>query len=281
VSDQSGGGAKPGIVLIHGLWLTPLCWEFWVQHYRERGYQVKAPSWPGMEFSIDELRADPSILNGLGILEVVGHYVKVIRRMPSPPILIGHSFGGLVVQMLLDRGYGSAGVALHSAPAKGVWKLPWSALRASFPVLRNPVNRLRTVPLTPKQFHYAFTNTMDAGPALAAYNRYHIPAPGRPLLQAALANITSGAATTVRFNNNDRAPLLFIAGDADHNVPPAMNRSNYNRYQGSTAVTDFKEYPGRGHFTVGESGWEDVANYALDWATNPPNTEALLIGRPL
>ncbi len=254
-------------MLIHGLWLTPRGWEGWVDRYRSRGYTVLAPAWPGMDVEVEALRDDPSVMDGLGVTEIADHYTRIMRGLDEPPIIMGHSFGGLITQMLLDRGLGSAGVAIHPAPIKGVLRLPLSSLRSSSPVLRNPANRKRTVALTPEQFHYGFADTLSPGDARRLYDRYHVPTPGRPLWQAATANLLPNAATKVNLRNNDRAPLLLVAGGADHTVPVSLVRENQQRYHHSTAVTDYKEYPGRPHFTMGVSGWEEVADYALRWAT--------------
>jgi alpha-beta hydrolase superfamily lysophospholipase len=264
--DRTAGATKGTIVLIHGLWLSTHSWEHWVDRYAEAGYRVLTPGWPGMDVDVEVLRKDPTVMNGLGVGEVADHYETFIRSLDAPPILMGHSLGGLLVQILLDRGLGSVGVAIHPAPPKGVLRLPISAVRASAPVLSKPSNRNRTVSLTPKQWHYAFTNTMNEKDSKAAYARYHVPAPGRPLFQAATANLNPGAATKVNFGNDDRAPLLLIAGGADHTVPAAMVRENLRRYRRSTAVTDLQEYPDRPHFTTGAPGWEDVADYALRWS---------------
>jgi hypothetical protein len=168
--------------------------------------------------------------------------------------------------MLLDRGLGSAGVAIDSAPVKGVLRLPVTSLRSAFPVLNNPANRKRTVGLTPQQWHYGFTNTMGDAESQEAYDRYHVPSSGRPLWQAATANLLPDAATKVNFSNNERAPLLMIAGGADHTAPASMNRENVKRYHKSSAITDYREFAGRPHFTCGAPGWEDVADFALSWA---------------
>jgi pimeloyl-ACP methyl ester carboxylesterase len=276
VSEQSGEeNAKATVMLIHGLWLDPLCWEHWIERYAAAGHEATAPSWPGMEVGVEALRQDPSPMNGLGVVEVADHYEGIIRALDSPPIIMGHSFGGLLVQILLDRGLGSAGVAIHPAPPKGVLRLPVSSLKSAFPVLHNPANRKKTVALTAEQFHYGFTNTMSEPGAHEAYDRYHVPAPGRPLFQAATANFTPNAATKVNLANNDRAPLLLIAGSADHTVPAAMTRENHKRYHRSTAVTDYKEFEGRSHFTIGEPDWETVADHALDWATSQAKAQPL------
>jgi pimeloyl-ACP methyl ester carboxylesterase len=254
------------IVLIHGLWLTPRCWENWVQRYGRVGYRVLAPPWPGLEGEVEELRRDPSPLARLDTARIVNHYEGLIRGLDRPPIIMGHSSGGAFVQLLLNRGVGAAGVAIDSATVKGVLHLPLSTLRATWPVLGNPLNRNRAVPLTPEQFHYAFTNTMSEDESRRVYERYHVPAAGRVLFEAALANANPRAATRVAFGKNDRPPLLLLAGGADHVVPPSVNRENAGRYRRSTAITAYHEFPGRSHFTIGQDGWEEVADYALDWA---------------
>jgi pimeloyl-ACP methyl ester carboxylesterase len=254
------------IVLIHGLWMTPLSWEHWVERYERRGHTVLAPAWPGMEGDIDELRRDPSRVAHLGVAEIVDHYEQVIRALDTPPIIMGHSFGGLFTQLLLDRGLGAAGVAIDSAAARGVFTLPPPELRSAFPVLKSPLNNHRAVALSPEEFHYAFTNTLSDEESQRAYERYAVPGPGRVLFQAALANFNPRAATHVDYRNDDRAPLLFIAGGEDHVIPAKVNEANAKHYRHSRAITDFKEFPGRVHFTIGQPGWEEVADYALDWA---------------
>jgi alpha-beta hydrolase superfamily lysophospholipase len=254
------------VVLIHGLWVTALSWEHWIERYTERGYNVIARGWPGMDVDIEQLRADPSSVANLGITEIVDHFDRIVRQLDRPPILIGHSFGGLIVQVLLDRGLGAAGVAIDPAPVKGILKLPLSTLRVSFPVLRNPANLHRSSSLTPEQFHYAFTNTLNDEEAAAVYERYEVPGPDRVLFQAGLANFTPNASTRVDFRNDNRAPLLLIAGGKDHISPASLTKANFDLFKESKAVTSYKEFPERSHFTIGEKGWEAVADYAIDWA---------------
>jgi pimeloyl-ACP methyl ester carboxylesterase len=255
------------IVLIHGLWMTPRSWEKWIERYRDRGYRVVAPAYPGLEVEVEALRADPSPIEALTVPETVEHLEGIVRDLGSPPIIMGHSFGGVLTQILLDHGFGAAGVAIDSVPAEGVKVVPLSQIKASFPVLRNPANRHRAVPFTPEQFHYAFTNTLSEEESAQVYERYHIPAPGGWVWGGVLANFEPGHQDTwVNFENDDRAPLLFIAGGEDNIMPASVNESNAKHYEKSNAVTDYKEFPGRSHYTVGQDGWEEVADYALDWA---------------
>ena len=264
------------VVFIHGLWMTPLSWENWVEHYTDKGYKVVNRSWPGMEGDIEQLRRDPSKIAGLGITEIVDHYQDIIEELDSPPIIVGHSFGGLITQILLDRGLGAAGVAIAPAPVKGILFLPFSTLKVTAPALSNPANIHRAVPLTPEQFHYAFTNNMSEEESLEVYNRYAVPGPDHVLFQDAFANFNPNAASTVDFLNNDRAPLLLIAGGLDHISPPSVVKANHKLYGRSRAVTDYKEYPERTHYTLGQDGWEEVADFAIDWAADQASGRAKL-----
>jgi len=254
------------IVLVHGLWMTALSWENWVKRYEDRGFRVIARSWPGMEEDIDALRRDPSQVATLGITEIVEHYEEIIENLDHPPVIMGHSFGGLMTQILLDRGFGAAGVAISSAAAKGVLLLPFSTLKVVAPALGNPFNVHRAVPLSAEQFHYAFTNNLSKEESLTVYQRYAVPGPDHVLFQAGLANFNPHAATTVDFQNNDRAPLLMIAGEYDHISPPSVVEANTKLYCKSSAVTEYSLFPGRTHYILGQQGWEEVADYALDWA---------------
>lgn len=255
------------VVLIHGLWMTPHSWQPWIDRYTAAGHTVHAPAWPGVPELGEPIDHDKAPA-GLGVTEIADHYEAFIRTLPEPPVIIGHSFGGLVTQILLDRGVGAAGVALHPGQPRGVLRLPPSTLRASWPVLGNPANRGRTVALTESQFHYAFANTVSAEQSATERARWAIPGPGRPLFQAGFANFTpkGRAATRVDFRNGDRAPLLLVSGGADHIVPAAVVKENYSRYGKSAAVTEYREYPGRDHGTCFHDGWEDVADHSLSWA---------------
>ena len=254
------------IVLIHGLWMTALSWENWVKRYTAQGYRVIAQSWPGMDKSVESLRSDPSSIARLGIDEVVEHYQRIIEGLEDKPIIVGHSFGGLITEILLDRGMGTAGVAIAPAPVKGIYFLPFSTIKVSFPALSNPANNHRAIPLTLEQFHYAFTNDMNEAESLAPYERYTVPGPDHVLFQAAFANFNPNAATAVDFQNSNRAPLLLISGGRDHVSPPSVVEANFKLFAKSNAITEYREFPERTHFTLGQSGWEEVADFALDWA---------------
>jgi pimeloyl-ACP methyl ester carboxylesterase len=267
------------IILIHGLWMTPRSWEHWMARYESRGYKVLAPAYPGLEVEVEALRADPSPIAKVTIPETVEHLERIIGELDSPLILMGHSFGGTLVQILLDHGFGAAGVAIDSVPTQGVRTLPPSQIKSVFPVLHNPANRHRAVGFTPRQFHYAFTNTLSEEESAKVYERYHIPAPGAWVWGGILANFTPGHQETwVNYANDDRAPLLFIAGGPDHIVPPAVNKSNAKHYGKSSAITDYKEFPGRSHYTLGQPGWEEVADYALRWATENATAHSVAAG---
>jgi pimeloyl-ACP methyl ester carboxylesterase len=265
--------AADTVVLIHGLWMTPLSWEHWVTRYQERGLKVVTPGYPGIEpgeAGVEAIRNDPSPLAALGVREIFDHLAEVVEGLDSRPVIMGHSFGGAFVQLLLDAGYGTAGVSLDGAAVKGIRALPFSEIKATFPVLHNPANKSRAVPITEKEFHYAFTNNLTEEESKAVYDRYAVPVSGRILFQGGFANFTPHAATTYNFANDDRAPLLFVSGGHDHILPPAVQRENYEKNaKHSEAITAYKLFDGRSHYTCGEPGWEAVADLALDWALAP------------
>jgi pimeloyl-ACP methyl ester carboxylesterase len=252
------------IVLIHGLWMTSRSWEHWKERYESRGYTVLAPAWPGMEAEVEALNADPSPIAALTVDDVVDHYDKVIRNLDRPPIIMGHSFGGTFTQVLLDRGLGAAGVGVASASVKGVKDLPLSTLKSTAPAL-NPSRKGEAVPLSPKEFHYAFANTLSEAGSNAIYERYHVPAATTVLREGAFANFHRDAPTKVDFAREGRVPLLFIAFGEDHIIPPKVARHNEEKYDDHVSITEFKEFPGRPHFP-GVPGWEEVADYSLSWA---------------
>jgi pimeloyl-ACP methyl ester carboxylesterase len=252
------------IVLIHGAWMTPKCWDSFQQFYEQRGYSVLAPSWPYDERPIEELRASPDPrLAKVGIADIVNHYDAIVRALPEPPILIGHSFGGLTTQILLDRGLGACGVAIDSAPPKGVGGANFPSFRALLPVLVSPFGWRRTLRMSFDHFAYGWVHTLPPEEQRKAWEGYVVPSPGRPFFQ----NVLSFASdvTKVDWSNGKRAPLLLTAGSEDRSIPPGMNRRNFEKYQGSAAVTAFKEFPGRTHWIIKQPGWEEVAGYAIEW----------------
>lgn len=253
------------IVLIHGFWVTPRSWEHWITYYTERGYRVLAPAYPGFEVEVEALNADPSPIERVTVPQIMSHLEQVVRSVATPPILIGHSAGGVFTQLLLDRGLGACGVAINSAPPEGVLVAPLSQLKAAFPVLRHPTNR-KPVGLTFEEWHYAFTNTFSEDASRAAYTRYHVPASASIFWGNLLANITPGHQDTwVNYANTKRAPLLFLSGEADHLMPPAVQRSNAAHYV-KGPVTEIREFAGRAHLMPAQPGWEEVADVALEWA---------------
>jgi pimeloyl-ACP methyl ester carboxylesterase len=262
------------VVLIHGLWMTPLSWEGWKQRFESKGYRVLTPGWPGIDDrSVEEVRADPSPLAGVGVGEIVDHYDAIIRGLDAPPIIMGHSFGGLVTQLLLARGLGAAGVSVDGAQPRGILGLPLSTARiAMWGGLNNPFAPKRVIMLSPKQFHYAFTNLIeDEAEAKAIYDRLPVPGPARTLIQAGLANFNPGAVTKIDFKQA-RPPLLLLAGGKDHVVPASVTRANYKLQRKSPSVTELKEYADRSHYTVAQEGFEAVADHAIAWAAEHAKT---------
>ena len=264
---MSANGTPDTIVLIHGLWMTPRSWEHWVPYYEGKGYRVLTPTYPGFEVEVEALNADPSPIASLTVPEVVSHLAGIITELDKQPIIMGHSFGGTLTQILLDHGCGAAGVAINSAPTEGVHVSPPSQIKSLFPILKSPANRHKAVGFTPKEFHYAFTNTLSEEESLKVYERYHIPAPGNWVwAYGIIANIEPGHQETwVNYRNDARAPLLFITGGEDHIMPPSVNKSNAKHYKSNT-ITEVHEFPGRSHWTCAEPGWEAVADHALEWA---------------
>src|SRR4051794_31210329 len=253
------------VVFVHGLWLHASTWDPWMELFRERGYDPVAPGWPGDGNTVEDTRGHPERVAGSGIGQIVDHYAGVIGALESKPIVIGHSFGGLVVQRLLGDGHASAAVAIDPAPIKGVLALPPSSLRVASVALRNPANRKRAVSLTRKQFRYGFGNALSEQESDDLYDRFTIPSPGRPLFQAAAANFSGHSPAKVNTASADRGPLLITAGGRDHTVPASISRATRKQYRKSAAVTDLKEFPDRGHTLALDSAWRDVADFALAW----------------
>jgi pimeloyl-ACP methyl ester carboxylesterase len=254
------------IVLIHGFWVTPRSWEDWIAHYEAKGFNVIAPAYPGFEVEVEALNADPTPIEQLTVPAVVSHLESVVSALDSPPIIMGHSAGGVFTQLLLDRGYGAAGVAINSAPTEGVKTVPLSQIRSTFPVLKNPANRHKAVGFDLEHWTYAFTNTFTDEESQRLYERYHIPASGNVFWGSVLANIHPGHDDTwVDYKNESRPPLLFISATDDHLMPPKVQRSNAKHYKAPGTITEVIEFPGP-HLLPAREGWEEVADYALDWA---------------
>jgi pimeloyl-ACP methyl ester carboxylesterase len=252
------------VVFVHGLWLHASSWQPWMELFREAGYEPTAPGWPGIPDTIPEARQHPEQIPPAGTREVADHYAKIIGTLPAKPIVVGHSFGGLVVQNLLTRGLAAAAVAIDPAPIKGVLVLPPSALRMASIALRNPANRNRAVSLTREEFRWGFGNALTEPESNELYDRWSIPTPGRPLFEAAFAALVPNSPAKVD-TRTDRGPLLLTAGLRDRTVPPAVVRSTRKLYHRSHGITDYREFTGRGHTLTVDSGWREVADTALAW----------------
>src|SRR5919201_1203154 len=253
------------VVFVHGLWLHADSWGAWVDLFRQAGYAPTAPGWPGDSSTVEETRREPERVAGYGIDDVVEHYAGIIGTLDTKPIIIGHSFGGLVVERSLGEDLAAAAVAIDAAPIKGVVYLPPSALRVASVALRNPANRNRAVALTRKQFRYGFGNAISAEESDELYDRWTIPSPGRPLFEAALANLSPSSPAKVATANEPRGPLLLTAGGRDHTVPASITHATRKLYRKSSAVTDVRDFPDRGHTLALDSGWRDVADSVLAW----------------
>ncbi|HJS95213.1 MAG TPA: alpha/beta hydrolase [Solirubrobacteraceae bacterium] len=253
------------LMLIHGAWLSARSWENYADYFGKRGFAVSAPEWPRKHGDVEEIRETAEESAGLGVQEIVNHYAAVIGELDQPPVLIGHSYGGLFVELLLDRGLGRAGVAMSPAPAKGIVALPLSTLKAGAPVLAHPSKWHGVVGLTAEEFTYAFVNTFSEEDAAAAYERYAVPETGQILYEAGFANFHLHPPTEVHFKNADRAPLLLVAATKDHTVPASLTKAAYKRYEHSPARTDYLEFEGRPHFHMVAPDWQEVAAGIDSW----------------
>jgi non-heme chloroperoxidase len=258
-------GTSTPVVFVHGLWLHSDSWSNWQELFRESGYAPQAPGWPGDGASIEDTRANPGAVAGAGIDDVVGHYSEIVRSLPTKPVVIGHSFGGLIAQRLLAQGDAAAAVAVDPAPIKGVYFLPPSALRVASVALRNPANRNGAVSLTKEQFRYGFGNALSQQESDDLYKRWTIPSPGKPLFEAALANFVPHSPAKIPTTNGARGPLLLTAGGRDRTVPRTTTASTRKLYRKSAGVTDYKEFPDRGHSLTIDGRWREVAETALGW----------------
>jgi pimeloyl-ACP methyl ester carboxylesterase len=254
------------VVFVHGLWLLAESWDAWRALFEEKGYAALAVDWPGDQADHAAAHADAGSLSGVGVGQVADHVAEVIGELKRKPIVIGHSFGGLLAQILAGRGLAAASVAIDPAPSRGVLPLPFSALKASFPVLGNPANYKRSVTLTFEQFRYGFANAVPEAEARELYETFHVAAPGRPLFQAATANLNPATEARADKKNPSRGPMLVVSGEKDNIVPWALANAAYKQQRKhSSAVTEITEIPGRGHSLVIDSGWPEVAAAALDF----------------
>jgi pimeloyl-ACP methyl ester carboxylesterase len=253
------------VIFIHGLWLHPLSWTEWSDFFEAADYRPVAPGWPGVTDTVEAARANPDSIANHGIDDVTSHYTAIIKSLPTKPILIGHSFGGMIAEKLLGQDLAAAAIAIDAAQIKGVLPLPLSSLRSTLPVFRNPANKHLAVSLTADQFRYSFGNAIDPGESDALYQRWAIPAPGRPLFEAAAANFSLHSPAKVNTTIDNRGPLLLIMGGQDHTVPEAITKSTLKQYRHSHAINDLIEFPDRGHSLTIDHGWRDVATACLGW----------------
>lgn len=262
--------SQPPIVLIHGLWMTPKSWDTWAERFRARGHDVIVRGWPGIDDrSVEDIRNDPAALKGIGIKQIVDHYEAIIHTLPTKPIIMGHSFGGLMTQMLADRGLGVAYVGVEPGQPAGITTLPASTLRTGFPILSNPFGRNGAKPLSKAHFHFTFANDLNRAESDKLWEEFAVNSYNRVFFEGVAAAFNEkGGVSHVDYARADRAPLLIITGGIDRVVPPAIGKAIVKKYAatGSPAVVDYKEFPGRTHRIVSQDGWEEVADYALDWA---------------
>jgi non-heme chloroperoxidase len=262
VERANATGLTP-VVFIHGLWLLPSSWDRWAKTFEKAGFTALTPGWPDDPDTVEEANANPQVFANKTVGDVADHFDKVISGLKKKPVVIGHSFGGLLAQIVAGRGHAAVSVAIDPAPFQGVLPLPFSALKSAFPVLGNPANRKRAVPLTYEQFRYAFANAVSEEEAKDLYAKFAVPAPGAPLFQAATANFNPWTEAKVDSKNPKRGPLLIISGELDHTVPWAIAKASFKKQKRNKGVTEIAEMKGRGHALVIDGGWKEVADTAL------------------
>ena len=253
------------VVFVHGLWLLPSSWDRWREVFEQAGYVTLAPGWPDDPDTVEEAREHPEVFARKSIGQIAEHFEKVVSALDQKPAVLGHSFGGLLAQILAGRGLSAVSVAIDPAPFRGVLPLPYSELKSGSPVLRNPANRSRAVPLTYEQFRYAFANVVSEEEAKQLYESFAVPGSGVPLFQAAAANFNPWTEDKVDTENPDRGPLLIIEGEKDHTVPWAVANAAFKRQERNKGVTEIIEIPNRGHSLTIDGGWRDVCDKALDF----------------
>jgi pimeloyl-ACP methyl ester carboxylesterase len=261
--EKANASGKTPVVFIHGLWLLPSSWDRWAKLFEDAGYTALTPGWPDDPETVAEAKAHPEVFAGKTVGQVADHFSEVIGQLEKKPAVMGHSFGGLLTQIVAGRGLSAASVAIDPAPFRGVLPLPISALRVANAVLHNPLNWNRAVPLTYDQFRYGFANAVSEDEAKELYESFSVPTSGAPLFQAATANLNPWTEAKVDTKNPKRGPLLITSGAKDHTVPPAIAKASFKRQRKNEGVTEFVSFPGRGHALVIDSGWRDVADAAL------------------
>jgi pimeloyl-ACP methyl ester carboxylesterase len=261
--DRANASGLTPVVFIHGLWLLPSSWDRWAHLFEDNGYTPLTPGWPDDPETVTEAKSNPDAFANKTVGQVADHYVDVIERLDHTPAVIGHSFGGLLAQIVAGRGLSAATVAIDPAPFRGVLPLPISSLKSASPVLGNPANRHRAVPLTYEQFRYGFANAVSEDEAKELYDTYAVPAPGAPLFQAATANLNPWTEVKVKTKSTDRGPMLIISGEKDHTVPHAISNASYKKQKRNEDITEFAEIAGRGHALTIDNGWREVAETAL------------------
>jgi pimeloyl-ACP methyl ester carboxylesterase len=264
VARANASGRVP-VVFIHGLWLLPSSWDRWAAFFEEAGYAPLTPRWPDDPDTVEEANTNPEVFAGKTIGQVADHFADVIEQLDRKPAVIGHSFGGLLAQIVAGRGLVAATVAIDAAPFRGVLPLPISSLKSAKPVLGNPLNRHRAVPLTYDQFRFGFANAVEEDEAQALYEEFAVPASGAPLFQAAAANLNPWTEAKVDSENPDRGPLLLVSGETDNTVPWAIVHASFEKQKRNPGVTEIVEIPNRGHALTIDSGWKDVATTALEF----------------
>jgi non-heme chloroperoxidase len=263
--DKANAAGRTPVVFIHGLWLLPSSWDRWMTVFEEAGYAPLAPGWPDDPQTVEQANAKPEVFAHKSVGEVADHFAEVIGELSNKPAVVGHSFGGLLTQIVAGRGLSAVSVAIDPAPFRGVLPLPVSALKSASPVLGNPANRNRAVPLTYEQFRFAFANAVSEEEAKQLYTEFAVPASGLPLFQAATANLNPWTEAKVNSRNPDRGPLLIIDGEKDHTVPPAIAKASFKKQKRNEGVTEYVEIAGRGHALTIDSGWREVADKALEF----------------
>ena len=261
--DKANASGKTPVVFVHGLWLLPNSWDRWAKLFEGEGFAALTPGWPDDPDTVEEAKAHPEVFAKKSVGQVADHFEEIIGGLDKKPAIMGHSFGGLMVEILAGRGLATASVAISPAPFRGVLPLPISSLRSASPALRNPGNRNRAVPLTYDQFRYAFGNAVEDDEAHRLYDRFSVPAPGKPLFQAAAANLNPWSEVNVDTKNPERGPMLIISGELDHTVPWAISNASFKRERRNDGVTEIVKIPNRGHALTIDNGWREVAETSL------------------